>query len=184
MEILDHRYRARSSGPFIHFRNLTFFERPTKMEEKGKGFSLRQKKSSRRPPISAPKQISSQGAPAPRGNRANGTSEASASTDLERPKVGGNTSDLVKRRYSTRFTTLPDFSNADAPPMPALPGDPQSLQQRPQAAPTSSQKITVDLAALRVKGLQAEQCKALKSHLQCPFEVKQSFNYLVVCTLE
>ena len=136
-----------------------------RMEDKGKGFSLRQKKSSRRPPISAPKQISSH-APAPPQSRPNGASEPSARVEADRPKLGGNTSDLVKRRYSTRFTQLPDFSSADAPPVPKLP-DNHFLQPKPHAAPAATQRIPVDILALRNPDLQAEHCKL--AHLLSPF---------------
>ena len=125
------------------------------MEDKGKGFSLRQKKSSRRPPISAPQQISRY---APPSSHQNGASGPPALTVVERPKLGGNTSDLVKRRYSSRFTQLPDFSNADAPPIPKLP-DNRLVQRRSHAAPAANQKIGVDNLALRDPDLQAEHCK-------------------------
>lgn len=121
------------------------------MEDKAKGFSLRQKKSSRRPPISAPKQFSSRGPPS-------GQNGPAVRAVAERPKLGGNTSDLVKRRYSTRFTQLPDFSNADAPPIPQPPAD-HLIQQRTRLAPATNQKIKVDILALRDPDLQAEHCK-------------------------
>lgn len=131
------------------------------MEEKSKGFSLRQKKSSRRPPISAPKQISnvSNTVPTSQG-RANGNSDTSTTRGnvqrgpiKERPKIGGGTSDLVKRRYSTRFTNVPDFSSANKPPpVPTIPS-----QQKIQGA--SNQKVEVDLNALRDNSLDAEKCK-------------------------
>lgn len=141
------------------------------MEEKSKGFSLRQKKSSRRPPISAPKQISTTSAPlpAPLGNGINdkytsavqrGRTEKSEPA-RQRSRPGGQTSDLVKRRYSTRFTTLGDFSNADAPSIPSLPlgGLNQLIQPKYQTEPTPTHKIDVDLTVLRDTSLQAEECK-------------------------
>ena len=124
------------------------------MEDKGKGFSLRQKKSSRRPPISAPKRISNQG-PAPPSSRQNGVNGPTARMVAERPKLGGNTSDLVKRRYSTRFTQLPDFSNTDAPPIPKLPEN-HLAQQRAHTASATNQRVAVDILALRDPDLQAE----------------------------
>lgn len=145
------------------------------MEEKGKGFSLRQKKSSRRPPISAPQQISSTAAPVPLhlGNvnvekyLGAGRNEKPAPT-RQRPRPGGHTSDLVKRRYSTRFTTLGDFRNADAPPIPILPtaeASSQSTEQKSQTNSTAIHKIEVDLAALRDTGLRADDCKLAVSCL-------------------
>lgn len=138
------------------------------MEEKSKGFSLRQKKSSRRPPISAPQQIP--GIPAhfqgiPAGNHS-ATSIATslsvgkterAESGRQRPKRGGHTSDLVKRRYSTRFTNAGDFHQSDAPPVPSLPGGSSKYEQETsQTGPVK--RIEVDLTALKDTSLQAERC--------------------------
>lgn len=140
------------------------------MEEKSKGFSLRQKKSSRRPPISAPQQTSSTAAPAPlplgNGNferypgAAQGGRNEKPEPARQRPRPGGHTSDLVKRRYSTRFTTLGDFRNADAPPIPTVPtGGSNQTQQKSQIGSSAAHKIDVDLTALRDTSLQADDCK-------------------------
>ncbi|KAL2044379.1 hypothetical protein N7G274_003084 [Stereocaulon virgatum] len=126
------------------------------MEDKGKGFSLRQKKS-RRGPISGPKQIS---------GPFNATQQSQTSKPT-RPNVNGdtstaNTSDLVKRRYSTRFTNLPDFSNANAPPVPTIPTLPSQFAQsdsRPSTA-RPGQKITVDVNALKDSNLHVEKYSA------------------------
>lgn len=146
------------------------------MEEKSKGFSLRQKKSSRRPPISAP-QISSTAAPVPlpvgNGNferypgAAQGARNEKSEVARQRPRPGGQTSDLVKRRYSTRFTTLGDFRNADAPPIPEVPtgGSNPSTQQKSQTSSTAVHKIEVDLTALRDTDLRADDCKLVVSGL-------------------
>lgn len=148
------------------------------MEEKSKGFSLRQKKSSRRPPISAPHQISSIAAPVPlplgNGNveKYTGAFHGGRSEKPEparqRPRPGGHTSDLVKRRYSTRFTTLGDFRNADAPPVPTLPTEDSNkpMQQKSQTDPTAVHKIDVDLSALRDTGLRADDCTLFVSFSQ------------------
>lgn len=141
------------------------------MEEKSKGFSLRQKKSSRRPPISAPQQLSSIAAPVPLPlgtgtlerypGAAQGGRNEKPEPARQRPRPGGHTSDLVKRRYSTRFTTLGDFRNADAPPIPTFPtgGSNQSTQQKSQTSSTAVHKIDVDLDALRDTDLRADDCK-------------------------
>ncbi|KAK0512303.1 hypothetical protein JMJ35_005431 [Cladonia borealis] len=121
------------------------------MEDKGKGFSLRQKKSRRGPPISGPKPIS-------------GPFQQTQNSKATRPNVNGdtttaNTSDLVKRRYSTRFTNLPDFSNAGAPPVPAVPTLPSQIAQsdsRPSTA-RQGQKVPVDVNALKDPSLQVEK---------------------------
>ena len=126
------------------------------MEDKGKGFSLRQKKS-RRGPISGPKQISGPF----------NTTQQSQTSKPTRPNVNGdtstaNTSDLVKRRYSTRFTNLPDFSSANAPPVPSIPTLPSQFAQsdsRPSTA-RPGQKITVDVNALKDNNLQVEKYSA------------------------
>lgn len=123
------------------------------MDDKGKGFSLRQKKSGR----SGPKQISK---PTPKGPPPNGVHELAKEAPPPRPRMGGGgTSDLVKRRYSTRFTQLPDFSSADAPPVPNLPV-PQQKRRSRTPSPTK-QKVAIDVAALKDPRLQADNCKTL-----------------------
>ncbi|KAL8823830.1 MAG: hypothetical protein Q9170_008309 [Blastenia crenularia] len=130
------------------------------MEDK-RGFSLRQKKSSRRPPISAPKQLSSQSTIASsisqRPPHVNGLSEKSTNSSRERPgRPGGNTADLVKRRYSTRFAQLPEFNNASAPPLPNghLPSHNPKINL---PAPDQTQNINVDVAALKDPSLNPEK---------------------------
>lgn len=140
------------------------------MEEKSRGFSLRQKKSSRRPPISAPRQIPSNLNPATaslgrvNGNDDNFTVPQATERIVARPrhKLEGGTSDIVKRRYSTRFTTVPKFNADGAPAVPALPASSfQSSAESKQAIPSSShQKISVDHEVLRDTGLDADKCKA------------------------
>ncbi|KAL8707573.1 MAG: hypothetical protein Q9220_007414 [cf. Caloplaca sp. 1 TL-2023] len=122
------------------------------MEDK-RGFSLRQKKSSRRPAISAPKQIPSSSSLAPSipqdHPRINGHSEKPTVSDRERPtRPGGNTSDLVKRRYSTRFAQFPDVNHADVPPLPN--GHPTGQNPKlnlPVPGPVGA--LNVDIAALK-----------------------------------
>lgn len=123
------------------------------MDDKGKGFSLRQKKTAR----PGAKQISK---PTPKGPPPNGVTELAKEAPPPRARMGGGgTSDLVKRRYSTRFTQLPEFSNADAPPVPSLPV-PQQKRRSRTPSPTK-QKVAVDVAALRDPRLQADNCKTL-----------------------
>lgn len=80
----------------------------------------------------------------------NGITEKSTKSGRERPgRPGGNTADLVKRRYSTRFVQPSDFINADAPPFPKVhPPDTESIQN-----------ISVDVAALKDPGLDPEKCE-------------------------
>lgn len=128
------------------------------MEDKGKGFSLRQKKSRRPPTSNAPKQISSPILT---------TSQPAASKEPTRPNINGdvstaNTSDLVKRRYSTRFTHLPDFSNTNVPPVPPIPTLPPQFAQsdtRPSTA-RQGQKVLLDVNVLKDTNLQVENYSA------------------------
>ena len=120
------------------------------MEDKGKGFSLRQKKSRQAAPkqISGPIQTVPQASRGPTRPNLNGKVETSTA----------NTSDLVKRRYSTRFTNLPDFSNADAPPVPSIPAIPAQFAQsdsRPSSA-RQNQQLQLDASALKDPNLQIE----------------------------
>ncbi|KEF54082.1 uncharacterized protein A1O9_09877 [Exophiala aquamarina CBS 119918] len=82
-----------------------------------RGLTLRKKRKDR-PTISAPQNASGPGItrPAPQQSKA---STLTVPRDRNAPT---ETSDLVKRRYSTRYNQLPDFSNAGAPPVPTLPG--------------------------------------------------------------
>ena len=125
------------------------------MEDKGKGFSLRQKKSRRGPASAGPRQIS---------GPINTTPQQSASKGPIRPNVNGdtptgNTSDLVKRRYSTRFTNLPDFNNATAPPVPAVPTLPSQFTQADPRPSTGrqAQKLPLDINAFKNDSLPVEK---------------------------
>ena len=128
------------------------------MEDKGKGFSLRQKKSRQAAPkqISGPIQTGPQASRGPTRPNLNGKVETSTA----------NTSDLVKRRYSTRFTNLPDFSNTDAPPVPSIPALPAQFAQsdaRPSSA-RQNQQLQLDPNALKDPNLHIENyCKDLLS---------------------
>lgn len=163
-------------------------------DEKKKGLSLRKKRSVK-PKISAPKQISGplpQGLAAPSANSTNpridndrgrgpspNPSERSGASSRyrdgsqvrsekeRRPGMGGDkTSDLVKRRYSTRFTQLPTDFSAGAPPVPGVPQipsqfatPPASRDGRPQdgAIDGEGRRIKVDARALRDPNLRPEQ---------------------------
>ncbi|KAF2838966.1 hypothetical protein M501DRAFT_935411 [Patellaria atrata CBS 101060] len=140
------------------------------MEEKSKGISLRKKRSVR-PKISAPKQISG---PLPAGLNVQSIQEAQArsksndSSKLDLPRSrpappGGKTSDLVKRRYSTRFANPQDL-DGEAPPIPSLPSMPkQFLNDKPPSRdgrPSTGgegQRIKVDVKAMRDPNLRPEQ---------------------------
>lgn len=141
------------------------------MEDK-KGFSLRQKKPSRRPTISAPKQVSNQSGPAPPKNqghpRVNALSEKPQNVREDRPgRPGGNTADLVKRRYSTRFAQLPDFNNADVPPVPN--GLPQQASKLNYPVPSQPQNLNVDISVLKNPELDAQNCKCCQRPPCCSY---------------
>ena len=134
------------------------FGRPTqdqlvKMSE-GIGLTLR-KKGGRRPPI---QQISG-----PIPSKAPLSTGRSIAAPRDKNLQSAATSDLVKRRYSTRFNQLPDFTNA--PPVPSLPSHPGAPKRwsRPRSSgrpgtSDSTHPIRLDVAALRDASLQPEQC--------------------------
>lgn len=139
----------------------------SRMEDNKRGFSLRQKKpSAKHPPISAPRQISNQSNSAALGSTNNATRtyggpEKTYNPNKQRSGMhGGNTSDLVKRRYSTRFAQLPDFNKADAPPVPngASFANLKTKQDYLVAAPARS--INVDVAAFKDPKLGIEKCES------------------------
>ncbi|KAK3644831.1 exocyst complex component exo84 [Elasticomyces elasticus] len=154
-----------------------------------KGISLRRKKTTR-PTISAPRQISSTStaqasAPPPSQSRDRSAdsrnpslwetqTNASGNTTTTRPGLSSDkTSDLVKRRYSTRFAGgVPQhgFNDGLAPPVPAIPSLPAqySQQRRPSSDSRSPSRdgcspsrdgprLRVDVRALKDPNLQAEQ---------------------------
>ncbi|KAI9801811.1 MAG: hypothetical protein M1825_003184 [Sarcosagium campestre] len=142
------------------------------MEEKvSKGISLRKKRKDR-PAISAPQPQ----AAIPSRPTQEPTLRPKRTQDVEshqpqprsqqRAQAGGKTSDLVKRRYSTRFTNVPQDFDAAAPPMPSMPSIPKqygaglSAGQQPSSRGVSPsgnrQGIPVDLSALRDPNLRIE----------------------------
>lgn len=124
----------------------------------GLGLTLR-KKNSRRPQV---QQISG-----PIPSKPSPSTGKSLAAPRERTQQSAATSDLVKRRYSTRFNQLPDFTNA--PPVPALPGQLGAPKRwsRPQSSgrpgtSDSAQPVRVDVGALRDPDLQPEQCWCIR----------------------
>ncbi|KAL7627653.1 exocyst complex component exo84 [Parahypoxylon ruwenzoriense] len=106
------------------------------MSEERSKISLRSgPKRKGRPTISAPRQISDpipiDGVTVPRS--AGGKAIAGGPPPPRQrppPASGGKTSDLVKRRYSTRFNNLPADFDATAPPVPSMPTfDPSRYEQ-------------------------------------------------------
>ncbi|KAI9051643.1 hypothetical protein LZ554_004685 [Drepanopeziza brunnea f. sp. 'monogermtubi'] len=128
-------------------------------KEKSKGISLRTKRN-KRPAISA-KQISGplqQIGAAPRSNGG----QPGLSPAQQRPPVGGQAADLVKRRYSTRFNNAPSDYNAAAPPVPSIPTLPRQIappKDRGGRGPSPGRGpgLNVDVKALRDPNLRPDQ---------------------------
>ncbi|KAJ5453500.1 Exocyst complex component exo84 [Penicillium daleae] len=126
----------------------------------GRGLTLRSKSRRQRPQISAPKPISG---PLPPNTRAPDAPQGSIPVGRERAPQSEATSDLVKRRYSTRFNAVPDFG-ASVPPVPALPTQapggyggleaPAAVPRQPSPADGAPK---VDLNALRDPSLPVER---------------------------
>lgn len=116
----------------------------------GRSLTLR-KKGNRRPQISSPQPLQKSGA-----------NKGAPNGPISRDKNGpSETSDLVKRRYSTRYNQLPDFSQG-APPIPTLPGQYKRASRgdsprRPLSGPSASAPIYIDVDALGDSNLQPER---------------------------
>lgn len=141
---------------------------------KAKGIaSLRKKKTTKRPQISAPRQIATNQddatpalRPPPSQSLPDSASRNNSQASLAvpspsprpRPSIGGadRTADLVKRRYSTRFA---NGYPQDAERAPSVPNIPAHLaQSRPSRSPDRrGERIHVDVNALRDPHLQPEQ---------------------------
>ncbi|KAK5199487.1 exocyst complex component exo84 [Exophiala xenobiotica] len=121
-----------------------------------RGLTLRKKRKDR-PTISAPQNASGPGITRPSRQQ----NKSGATLDVPRDRSApSETSDLVKRRYSTRYNQLPDFSNIGAPPVPTLPS---ALKRRsgggsPRRPGTgsSSRPLLVDSDTLSDPNLQPE----------------------------
>lgn len=128
----------------------------------GLGLTLRSK-SRRRPQISAPKPISG---PTPVNATNINVPTSGLPSNPKKPQQSEATSDLVKRRYSTRFNAPPDLDSTSLPPVPPLPSVPDlgksgngTSKGSQNANTASSQPIRIDLNALRDPSLPAEKCK-------------------------
>ncbi|KAK1141706.1 exocyst complex component exo84 [Aspergillus melleus] len=129
-----------------------------------RGLTLRSKSRRPRPQISAPKPISGPLPPSHKpADPGQPPTTASSSRSRERTPQNDATSDLVKRRYSTRFNQTPDF-DVNAPPVPGLPkippqfgglSPPQQQSRRPSGE--SSGPPQVDLNALRDPSLPVDR---------------------------
>ncbi|KAJ5712446.1 hypothetical protein N7493_008914 [Penicillium malachiteum] len=129
----------------------------------GRGLTLRSKSRRQRPQISAPKPISG---PLPANAKAPDASPTIPASKDRAPQSGA-TSDLVKRRYSTRFNAPGETDGA--PPVPALPPPMPGAgyggltaatpaQRQPSPADGASPSAPkVDLNALRDPSLPVER---------------------------
>lgn len=132
----------------------------------GRGLTLRSKsrrQRPQRPQIGAPTLISG---PLPPNTKAPDVRQASIPAGPDRAPPNEATSDLVKRRYSTRFNTPSDV-NSNAPPVPALPppmpgggygGLPSTAPQKPSMGDGPAPAPQVDLNVLRDPSLPVERC--------------------------
>ena len=125
------------------------------MSDAVRSLTLR-KKGGRKPQISAPQQIVGSST----STKVSGGNELTP--PRERPEQS-ETSDIVKRRYSTRYNQLPDFS-LGAPSVPGLPshlkrssrGGSPTRPARP--GPAHAHALQVDINALADPNLQPERC--------------------------
>ena len=132
-------------------------------QEKQKGFSLRKRGGGRRHQVQQP-DLSKTSDDKPRHalKESYGTNEIpndqTASTK-QRPQLGGQTSNLIKKRYSIRYNQLPDLNDPDAPPVPSIPNFQRAFAQHfgsREGSPARQQGV--DVRALRDPSLQAEEC--------------------------
>ena len=130
-----------------------------------RGLTLRKKKTQKRPVISAPQpsqiQIPTQ-TQTQRPEATKAPSNARLEPRKERPGLS-ETSDLVKRRYSTRYNQLPQFGS-DIPEVPSLPGaGANNFKRRSHGSPArpqsshNTQPLRIDQAALSDPNLQHER---------------------------
>ncbi|KAK3352951.1 serine/threonine-protein phosphatase pp2a catalytic subunit [Lasiosphaeria hispida] len=118
-----------------------------------------------RPTISAPRQISGPISQDDQSSRGPAARPAPDETPRPRPRPppqsNGKTSDLVKRRYSTRFNNLPTDFDPTSNPMPTLPALDKYEQQERRPPPSrgggGGAAPPVDVRALRDPKLVAEQ---------------------------
>lgn len=143
-------------------------------DDRGKGISLRKKRTRKGPATDVPPRRQPISGPMPAGLAATQTSgrpsqESNRSgprkldAPRERPQRADKTAELVKRRYSQRITQMPaDFGNGA--PMPAMPQLPAQYRMAPPSrdgkatGPSDGRALQVDMRALKDPGLDPEQC--------------------------
>lgn len=132
--------------------------------EKSKGFSLRKNKASRRLGLKTVNEISSPlGAKSQYASQEGyiqGPASTSKALPAERTRATGATSDLIKKRYSVRYTQGPEFNNDNVPPVPDLPSTHKHFTKQSNGGQTiDTPSQGVDLRALKDSSLQAEDCE-------------------------
>lgn len=90
--------------------------------------------------------------------------ESVNSTDVRprpRPKANDSTTNMVKKRYSIRYTQAPDITQG-APPVPGIPQLPPQFAQQNGSSTSLAQQPGqgVDIRALRDPNLQPDQCRS------------------------
>ncbi|KAK5321616.1 exocyst complex component exo84 [Exophiala xenobiotica] len=131
-----------------------------------RGLTLRKKKTQKRPVISAPQppQPQPQQQQRPEATNLKAPSNVQLKPPIKERPIQSETSDLVKRRYSTRYNQLPQFGG-DVPDVPSLPGAgannfkrrSHGSPSRPHSSHHTTQPLRVDQAALSDSGLQHER---------------------------
>ncbi|KIV86851.1 hypothetical protein PV11_02435 [Exophiala sideris] len=122
-----------------------------------RGLTLRRKRKDR-PTISAPQNATGPGITRPATQQNKSGNTLGVPKDRNAPT---ETSDLVKRRYSTRYNQLPDFSKVGAPPVPALPGAGKRPSQggspRRPGTSSSARPVVVDDEVFKDPSLQTDR---------------------------
>lgn len=125
--------------------------------------TLRKKKTQKRPVISAPQQPQQQQQQRPEATNLKAPSNIQLKPPIKERPTQSETSDLVKRRYSTRYNQLPQFGS-DIPNVPSLPGaGANNFKRRSHGSPSrphsshTTQPLRVDQAALSDSTLQHER---------------------------
>ena len=133
-------------------------------DDRGKSIATLRKKRTVRPKISGPLPA---GLPSQGSQRVPERKPSSSRLNAPRPRPqqGDKTSDLVKRRYSTRYTQLQSDFGAGAPPVPSVPkvptqyGNRAASSERRAVGSSDGPRIKVDPDALQDPSLKPEQCK-------------------------
>lgn len=168
-----------------------------------RGLTLRRKnKSSARPQISAPKPVDASGFSGNNQQSATPSSQR-VQVDKKHQKNKGAISDLVKRRYSTRFYQPGQEATQGAPPVPQIPTSresPPASRTSPHhhtphphpAAPAAKEQplgdpkqlVRVDEKVLANPDLQADKCRYPSYHIPYTDLATEMFSLLMLRELK